>query len=69
MLSALKDLQDELGALNDIAQREALARNALGSGDAELAGLLGVDSAQIEKRLKRAEAAHTRFAEIKSFWD
>jgi CHAD domain-containing protein len=68
MLSAHKDMQDELGALNDIAQREALARDAFRSSDAEIQGLVRRDGDQIEKRLRRAQAAHHRFASTEPFW-
>jgi CHAD domain-containing protein len=65
-LSSLKDMQDELGALNDLAQREALAdRHDLGP---EAAKLLAADAHEIERRLKRAEAAFDDFAKAKPFW-
>ena len=72
-LSALKDMQDELGALNDIAQRQALASETLG-GDghdlgAQAAKLLAADEEEVERRLKRAEAAYERFAKVKAFWN
>jgi inorganic triphosphatase YgiF len=72
-LSALKDLQDELGALNDFAQREALARDALGPiGNGlppEAAKLLTADHKDVERRFERAEAAFNRFDDTKPFWD
>ena len=71
-LSALKEIQDELGALNDLAQREALAGEALGPGGHDLgpeaAKLLAADEREVERRLKRAEAAFASFAKAKPFW-
>lgn len=65
-LSSLKGMQDELGALNDLAQREALAgRHDLGP---EAAKLLAADAHEIGRRLKRAEAAFDDFAKAKPFW-
>ena len=66
-LAALKELQDQLGALNDLAQREALIEN----GD-ELAdhaqGLLAPKAADVDQLLDRAQKAHADFAKVKSFW-
>jgi CHAD domain-containing protein len=71
-LSALKEIQDELGALNDLAQREALASEVLGPEGRDLgpetAKLLAADRREIERRLQRAEAAFAAFAKTKSFW-
>lgn len=66
-LSALKDLQDELGALNDLAQREALIAKGHDLGE-HAKELLASKEADIERLLDRAEAAHSRFAKVKSFW-
>ncbi len=66
-LSALKDLQDELGALNDLAQREALIANGPGLGE-QAKTLLTSKEANIDRLLGRAQAAHARFAEVKPFW-
>jgi len=67
-LAALKDLQDHLGALNDIAARAALV-----AGGDELAGhaaiLLAAKDDDVDRLLDRAQSAHSRFAEVKSFWD
>jgi inorganic triphosphatase YgiF len=66
-LAALKDLQDQLGALNDLAQREALIENGH-----ELAhhaqGLLKPKEADVDQLLDRAQKAHADFAKVKSFW-
>jgi inorganic triphosphatase YgiF len=71
-LSALKAIQDELGMLNDLAQREVLARGALGPEGHDLgpqaAKLLAADAREIDRRLKRAEAAFAGFAKAKPFW-
>jgi inorganic triphosphatase YgiF len=59
-LEALKDLQDALGALNDLATRQTLlAAHAHGLGDA------GADEA---KQLDKAKHAYARFAGVKAFW-
>jgi CHAD domain-containing protein len=72
VLSALKDMQDELGALNDIAQRQALASETLAGGaqalGAKAAKLLAANEGEVERLLKRAEAAFERFAKSKAFW-
>jgi CHAD domain-containing protein len=66
-LAALKELQDQLGALNDLAQREALA--AKGHELAEHAqGLLRPKEADVDQLLDRAQNAHADFAKVKSFW-
>ena len=71
-LTALKDMQDELGALNDIAQRQALAHKTLAAHGHELEGkaekLLAADANEVERRLKRAEGAYKRFVKAKAFW-
>lgn len=67
-LSALKALQDSLGALNDRAAREALIASGEALGD-HAAGLLTSEAVDIDQLLDRAEAAHASFAKVKSFWD
>ena len=64
-LSALRDLQDSLGLLHDIATRQALL--AAGEEDA-LARLPGADTGEQKKRLKEARRAYARFAKVKAFW-
>ena len=72
-LSALKDMQDELGALNDIAQRQALASRTLGEEShdlgAQAAKLLAAEEDDVDRLLKRAEGAYGRFAKTKPFWN
>ena len=67
-LASLRELQDSLGGLNDLAAREALIANGH-----DLAGhaadLLASKQAEIDRLLDRAEAAHAAFAKVKSFWD
>ncbi len=63
-LAALKDLQDSLGVLNDIAIRRALL--ATGEGVPPLEP--GADAAEETKQLKQAKRAYERFAEVKAFW-
>jgi triphosphatase len=66
-LTALKELQDQLGYLNDLAQREALAANGHELGD-HAHGLLTPKEADIDQLLDRAKKAHADFAKVKSFW-
>jgi hypothetical protein len=67
-LASLRELQDSLGGLNDLAAREALIAN----GD-DLAGhaadLLTSKRSEIDRLLHRAEAAYAAFAKVKSFWN
>ena len=79
-LAALKDFQDALGALNDVATREKLASAvALSPGassgkknarqHAFAAGLvLGTQEAHIPAMLDSAEKAHAKFRKAKPFW-
>jgi inorganic triphosphatase YgiF len=65
--TALKDLQDHLGALNDLAQRETLAANGHDLGThADV--LLVPKAADVDKLLDKAQAAHASFSAVKSFW-
>ncbi len=71
-LSALKDLQDALGGLNDLATRHALMVDSLGGKgqaveQAAAAGLADADT-QAETLLLKAEQAFARFAGTKAFW-
>jgi inorganic triphosphatase YgiF len=66
-LAALKDLQDQLGALNDLAQRESLAANGHDLGR-RAQGLLKLKEADVDQLLDRAQKAHADFAKVKSFW-
>lgn len=66
-LRALKDVQDALGALNDLAARKALADDGHDLSD-EAARLLTFDDRQVEVLLEKAQAARAAFAEVKSFW-
>ena len=80
-LAALKDFQDALGALNDVATREklaaAVALSPNGSADkaearkyAFAAGLvLGTQEAHIPAMLAAAERAHAKFRKAKAFWE
>ena len=62
-LSALKDLQDSLGGLNDLATRHALIAGGLAAGKARLAAPETEDAL-----LLKAEQAFARLAETKPFW-
>jgi len=78
-LSALRDLQGTLGALNDIATRESLtshiatakrsaSRAASGAKRAFAAGMIfGAEEADIAQLLDSAERAYTRFLKVKPF--
>jgi triphosphatase len=66
-LAALEDLQDALGALNDITVRKALLTGGEAGAEAKLRAP-GPDNAEEEKRLTEAERAYRRFAETKAFW-
>lgn len=79
-LSSLKDLQDALGALNDVATREelmsraALAKRRKSKGAAArerafAAGMVvGAQEAGIEHMLAAAESAYAKLLEVKPFW-
>jgi triphosphatase len=67
-LSSLRELQDSLGGLNDLAAREALIANGHDLAD-HAADLLTSKQAEIDRLLDRAEAAYAIFAKVKSFWD
>lgn len=79
-LSSLKDLQDALGALNDIATRERLASRIARSGvrksksghareRAFAAGVMfGSQEAHVQEMLDKAQRAGARFLEVKRFW-
>jgi CHAD domain-containing protein len=72
-LSALKDLQDALGGLNDLATRNVLIADSLDSDpktEAQFATAPGLADAeaQTENLLSKAELAFARFADIKPFW-
>ena len=69
-LGALKDLQDELGALNDLAMHRDLIAEHIGEGGAEDAAgrHLAPREERAEKLLLAAERAYARFAGTKAFW-
>jgi CHAD domain-containing protein len=64
-LTALKDLQDALGTLNDLATRRILLAAEAPERQSHEPG----ESEPEERRLlKEAERAYARFAKVKSFW-
>jgi inorganic triphosphatase YgiF len=72
-VEATKGLQDGLGLLNDLAAREALARDvALSSDDPEAAFAAGrLTAGAVEREaqlLVEAQGAYVTFAEAKRFW-
>lgn len=64
-LSALRNLQDSLGVLQDIAIRQVLLTVGV---EGVLASTPGADRAEEKKRLKEARCAYARFAKVKAFW-
>ena len=66
-LAALKNLQDQLGALNELTQREALIENGNELTHHAL-GLLKPKEADVDQLLDRAQKAHSDFAKVKFFW-
>lgn len=74
LLSALKDLQDALGGLNDLETRHGLMNGTGGDGPppVEMASAIpdpAREAASRERLLTDAEKAFTRFAQAKAFWD
>ena len=72
-VEATKGLQDSLGLLNDLAVREALARDvAMSSEDPEAAfaaGRLTAGGGEREAELlAEAQGAYVTFSEAKRFW-
>jgi CHAD domain-containing protein len=73
-LAALVDLQDSLGALNDLVKRESLSspQNRVPSSDAatafELAPRLLAKGGQKTRLLRRAKHAFKSFCAVKPFW-
>jgi triphosphatase len=83
-LSALADLQDSLGGLNDLARREALCAHegqmtAPGAGPVSRTGAvprtftarvsLTAQTARVAQLLRQAESAFKRFRAAKPFWE
>jgi CHAD domain-containing protein len=67
-LTSVKELQDALGRLNDIAVRkEALAYKGDDFG-AHAAAMLEAEEAKTDKLLDQAQAAHNDFSAMKGFW-
>ncbi|CAN7478883.1 CHAD domain-containing protein [Phenylobacterium sp. LjRoot225] len=69
-VKALKEVQDELGGLNDLATAETLLGGLGLSAEAAFAGGEQVGRASVEKprRIARAAKALDRFAEVDPFW-
>ncbi len=66
-VSALEELQDRLGALNDLAAAPGLI-GKLGLGDYDGASLLLPSDSSRKKMLQRAEEAHEELVDTKRFW-
>ena len=73
LLSALKDLQDALGGLNDLETRHGLMNGTGGERPpVEMEAAIpdpAREAATRERLLADAEKAFARFAEAKAFWD
>jgi triphosphatase len=68
-LKALKDMQDSLGSLNDLATHRALVADHLeGEAKDSASSRLAASEPQAETLLRKAEQAFARFAGTKSFW-
>jgi CHAD domain-containing protein len=72
-LAALKDLQDSLGGLNDLATRHALIADGLAGETRDAEGrpanaTLAAAGDQAEALLLKSEQAFARFAATKPFW-
>ena len=67
-LAALKDVQDALGGLNDLATHHALITDGLAVDAGEVAQAHGAAPDTEETLLRKAEQAFARFAAIKPFW-
>ncbi len=76
-LSALRDLQDSLGALNDLARREVIrshgrpSTTAAGAVPKAFAARVsfGAQGPRVAQLLQEAECAFKRFCGVKPFWD
>lgn len=66
-LAALEELQDRLGALNDLATAPEVLKKFGFADDGDAAELLSDASAK-EKMLRRAEEAHEALFDTKKFW-
>ena len=67
-LTVLKDVQDALGGLNDLATHRALIADGLAVDAGEVAQAHGAAPDTEETLLRKAEQAFARFAAIKPFW-
>ena len=83
-LSALRDLQDSLGALNDLARREVISSHGTqgtGTGREPLSGAgvapkafaarvsFAAQAPRVAQLLRQAERAFKRFRAVKPFWE
>jgi inorganic triphosphatase YgiF len=71
-LAALKDLQDQLGELNDIAVARRVAMGAVGRRSGEVAFAAGLEVGRLSRdekaTLKRADNALKAFRKVRVFW-
>ena len=70
-IDKLKDLQDELGALNDLSTQEAMLTSLSMSSDAAFAAgeLVGRKAAGKAAHLAKAAKSLERLHDVKIFWD
>jgi CHAD domain-containing protein len=67
-LNSVKELQDTLGRLNDIAVRKEALASKDDSLSAHAAAMLDAEEAKTDKLLDQAQAAHADFSAVKGFW-
>ena len=67
-LRSLKQLQDALGDLNDIAVRKKALDSKRDSLSAHAAAMLDAEEKKTDKLLGQAQAAHAHFSAVKAFW-
>ena len=67
-LTSLKQLQDALGSLNDIAVRKKSLASKGGGLGAHAAAMIDAGAAKTDKLLEQACVAHADFSAVKAFW-
>ena len=67
-LTSLKQLQDALGSLNDIAVRKKVLASKGDGLSAHAAAMVDAEVAKTDKLLEQAHAAHANFSAVKAFW-
>ena len=67
-LTSLKQLQDALGSLNDIAVRKKVLASKGDGLSAHAAAMVDAEVAKTDKLLEQARAAHADLSAVKAFW-